>query len=48
MGLEFKESAYVLSAKNGRVLRTNMVFNLTIGFQDVKDEKGPCVALFYM
>ncbi|CCA69595.1 probable SPT16-general chromatin factor (Subunit of the heterodimeric FACT complex) [Serendipita indica DSM 11827] len=41
MGLEFKESAYVLSAKNGRVLRTNMVFNLTIGFQDVKDEKGP-------
>jgi nucleosome binding factor SPN SPT16 subunit len=38
MGLEFKEPAYVLSAKNARVLRSNMVFNLTVGFQDLKDD----------
>lgn len=40
MGLEFKESAYVLSAKNSRVLRSNMVLNLSIGFQDVNDDKS--------
>lgn len=39
MGLEFKEPAYVLSAKNARVLRSNMVFNLTVGFQDLKDDE---------
>jgi nucleosome binding factor SPN SPT16 subunit len=40
MGLEFKESAYVLSAKHSRVLRSNMVFNLSIGFHDVSDDKS--------
>lgn len=29
----------MLSAKNARVLRSNMVFNLTIGFQDIKDNE---------
>ncbi|PVG03034.1 FACT complex subunit SPT16 [Serendipita vermifera] len=42
MGLEFKESAYVISAKNSRVLRSNMVFNVSLGFQDVREtEKSP-------
>jgi nucleosome binding factor SPN SPT16 subunit len=35
MGLEFRESAYLLSAKNGRKLRSGMVFNLALGFQDL-------------
>jgi len=35
-GLEFRESTYVISAKNHRPIRPGMVFNLAIGFENVK------------
>jgi nucleosome binding factor SPN SPT16 subunit len=38
MGMEFRDSAYLLSPKNGRRLKTNMVFNLALGFSDLVDE----------
>ncbi|ETW85685.1 hypothetical protein HETIRDRAFT_424855 [Heterobasidion irregulare TC 32-1] len=37
MGMEFRDSAYLLSPKNGRQLKANMVFNLSLGFQDLED-----------
>lgn len=37
MGMEFRDSAYLLSAKNSRKLRTGMVFNLALGFQDLEE-----------
>ena len=37
MGLEFRDSAYLLSAKNSRKLKTGMVFNLALGFQDLEE-----------
>lgn len=40
MGIEFRDSAYVLSAKNGRKLKTNMIFNLGLGFSDLVDSSG--------
>ncbi|KII88934.1 hypothetical protein PLICRDRAFT_175186 [Plicaturopsis crispa FD-325 SS-3] len=40
MGLEFRDSAYLLSAKNARKLKTDMVFNLALGFADLEDEDG--------
>ncbi|KAG6897840.1 hypothetical protein C0992_010328 [Termitomyces sp. T32_za158] len=40
MGIEFRDSAYVLSAKNGRNLKTNMIFNLGLGFSDLVDSTG--------
>ncbi|EMD38571.1 hypothetical protein CERSUDRAFT_113749 [Gelatoporia subvermispora B] len=40
MGMEFRDSTYLLSPKNGRKLKTGMVFNLVLGFQDlVEDSK---------
>ncbi|KAI6036867.1 FACT complex subunit SPT16 [Pisolithus microcarpus] len=45
IGLEFRDSAYVLSSKNARHLRTNMVFNLSLGFSDLLDETGKKYAL---
>ncbi|THH01723.1 hypothetical protein EW026_g1029 [Hermanssonia centrifuga] len=44
MGMEFRDSAYLLSAKNGRKLRNGMVFNLTLGFQEL-EENGKKYAL---
>lgn len=35
MGLEFKEPAYNLNAKNSRVIRKDMIFNLFLGFSDL-------------
>jgi len=35
MGLEFKEPAYTLNAKNSRVIRKDMIFNLFLGFSDL-------------
>ncbi|KAI0646896.1 FACT complex subunit SPT16 [Trametes meyenii] len=32
MGMEFRDASYLLSAKNSRKLRSNMVFNLVLGF----------------
>ncbi|KIK92016.1 hypothetical protein PAXRUDRAFT_830348 [Paxillus rubicundulus Ve08.2h10] len=45
MGIEFRDSAYLLSPKNGRHIKTNMVFNLTLGFSDLLDESGKKYAL---
>ncbi|KAG8901329.1 FACT complex subunit spt16 [Tulasnella sp. 403] len=38
MGLEFRDSSYVLSSKNSRVLKTGMVFNLMLAFTDIVGE----------
>ncbi|KAG6854966.1 hypothetical protein C0991_009789 [Blastosporella zonata] len=40
MGIEFRDSAYVLSAKNGRSLKTDMILNLGLGFSDLVDSTG--------
>ncbi|CCM03865.1 uncharacterized protein FIBRA_06015 [Fibroporia radiculosa] len=37
MGMEFRDSTYLLSSKNGRTLRSGMVFNLVLGFQDLEE-----------
>ncbi|KAF7796890.1 hypothetical protein EIP86_008075 [Pleurotus ostreatoroseus] len=44
MGMEFRDSAYLLSPKNGRKLKTDMIFNLSLGFQDL-EEAGQKYAL---
>ncbi|KAI0086290.1 FACT complex subunit SPT16 [Irpex rosettiformis] len=36
-GLEFRDSAYLLSPKNSRKLKSGMVFNLALGFQDLEE-----------
>lgn len=43
MGLEFRDSAYLLSAKNSKKLKTGMVFNLALGFQDLEEGGKKCV-----
>ncbi|KAI0057097.1 FACT complex subunit SPT16 [Artomyces pyxidatus] len=48
MGLEFRDSSYLLSPKNGRQLKANMIFNLSIGFQDLEDEDNKKYALQIM
>lgn len=40
MGVEFRDSAYLLSAKNNRLLKANMVLNLGLGFTDLIDDTG--------
>ena len=40
MGQEFRDSAYLLSPKNSRQLKTNMIFNLSLGFQDLQSTDG--------
>ncbi|PAV23533.1 FACT complex subunit SPT16 [Pyrrhoderma noxium] len=40
MGMEFRDSNFILSQKNGRTLKTNMVFNLTLGFTDLDEGEG--------
>lgn len=37
MGMEFRDLSYVLSAKNGRKLRSGMVFNLVLGFTGLEE-----------
>lgn len=39
-GVEFRDSAYVLSPKNSRILKTDMVINLGVGFADLVDTSG--------
>ncbi|GFQ03912.1 fact complex subunit spt16 [Phtheirospermum japonicum] len=36
IGLEFRESGLILNAKNERVLKTGMVFNVSLGFQNLQ------------
>lgn len=38
MGLEFRDASYVLSAKNSRPLKTGMVFNLMLAFNDIGED----------
>jgi len=50
MGLEFRESANVLASKNEGVVRTGMVFNVSLGVQGLelpgaKDAKGATYAI---
>jgi nucleosome binding factor SPN SPT16 subunit len=45
MGMEFRDAAYLLSPKNNRILRTGMVFCLSLGLQDLEDKDGnKCVS----
>lgn len=39
MGIEFRETNYVLNAKNVRELKNGMVLNLSIGFADLENPK---------
>ena len=45
MGLEFRESEFVLNAKNAKTLAPGQVYNLAVGLQDLKDDKGKPYAL---
>ncbi|MCL7024190.1 hypothetical protein MKW94_007488 [Papaver nudicaule] len=36
IGLEFRESGLILNAKNDRILKTGMVFNVSLGFQNLQ------------
>lgn len=40
MGIEFRDANYILSAKNTRLLRQNMIFNLSLGFTGLSDPRG--------
>jgi nucleosome binding factor SPN SPT16 subunit len=37
MGLEFREASYLLSSKTERTLKADMVFNLSLGLQNLED-----------
>lgn len=41
MGIEFREGNFVLTGKNVRELKTNMVINLAIGFADLENTQAP-------
>ncbi|KAN0124045.1 FACT complex subunit SPT16 [Russula decolorans] len=45
MGMEFRDSTYLLSPKNSRQLKANMVFCLSLGFQDLEDQEHKRYAL---
>ncbi|GAA5845081.1 hypothetical protein JCM5353_007425 [Sporobolomyces roseus] len=45
MGLEFRDGAYPLGAKGTRVVKTDMVFSLTLGFNGIPDSKGATYAV---
>ncbi|KAJ4832785.1 FACT complex subunit spt16 [Turnera subulata] len=38
IGLEFRESGLILNAKNDRVIKARMVFNVALGFQNLQNE----------
>lgn len=40
IGLEFRESGLILNAKNDRLLKPGMVFNVSIGFQSLQTERS--------
>ncbi|CAG8535911.1 12681_t:CDS:10 [Ambispora leptoticha] len=40
MGIEFREGHYLLNPKNTRELKSGMVLNLSIGFQNLKNEQA--------
>ncbi|KAJ8699613.1 FACT complex subunit spt16 [Pleurotus ostreatus] len=45
MGVELRDSTYLLSPKNTRKLKTNMIFNLGLGFSDLVSESGQKYAI---
>ncbi|KAK0593312.1 hypothetical protein LWI29_034665 [Acer saccharum] len=38
IGLEFRESGLILNAKNDRVVKAKMIFNVSIGFQNLQNQ----------
>lgn len=40
MGLEFRDAAYTLGPKCTRTLKSNMIFSLTLGFNNIPDAKN--------
>lgn len=47
IGLEFRESGLNLNAKNDRILRPGMVFNVSLGFQNLQSQtKDPKTQIF--
>ncbi|KAF7338622.1 FACT complex subunit SPT16 [Mycena venus] len=44
-GLEFRDSPYLLSSKNNKILKENMTVNLGLGFTDLVDSTGSKYAL---
>nr|GMD40658.1 FACT complex subunit SPT16-like [Ipomoea batatas] len=49
IGLEFRESGLILNGKNDRLLKAGMVFNVSIGFQNLQTEtKNPKTGKFSM
>lgn len=45
MGIEFRDSALVLNAKNETTVKSNMVFNVSIGVQNVEDKENGTYAV---
>ncbi|KAL8281276.1 hypothetical protein RQP46_006310 [Phenoliferia psychrophenolica] len=43
MGLEFRDAAYTIGPKCARTIRSNMVFSLTLGFNNIPTGKGDAV-----
>ncbi|KAF8929066.1 putative SPT16-general chromatin factor [Dissophora ornata] len=39
-GLEFRESSYLLNGKNTKELQRDMIFSLSVGFQDIENPKA--------
>lgn len=39
-GIEFRDAAYLLTSKNARTLRKNMILNLSLGFTGLTDRSG--------
>lgn len=40
MGIEFRESNYILGPKNEKEFKTGMVLNLSMGFSDLENPKA--------
>ncbi|KAI4378078.1 hypothetical protein MLD38_015615 [Melastoma candidum] len=40
VGLEFRESGLSINAKNERIVKENMVFNVSLGFQNLKNQSN--------
>jgi nucleosome binding factor SPN SPT16 subunit len=40
MGLEYRDSSYLLSPKNARQVKAGMIFNLSVGFSDLDEGEG--------
>jgi len=45
-GMEFRDSTYLLSPKNGRPLKKDMVLILGLGFTDLDDNGQKCILQF--